>query len=261
MTKAGIEYTGQDGICNAPKTPKTHYQYGQRIVGWSRIVQHIAMKLVEPYCIDIINGDTDSLKVCIQDDLIDDAVEALSYLGRAIDKGKAEITQRVKVKYPDLYDPLEGIGWYVREFQVKRFCASWNKAYCTYDNGFHFTIAGIPTGRGIRQLADKLYAGGMSFGEICDIFLGYNTIYAYDLLHLHSRTFPEWGDILMKDVVDYQGNRAKVIEPAALALFPMAKTLNDTSKFETMGNHSYAYRNRPTINDETILITSKGIEK
>lgn len=259
LTSSGIAYVGENGIHNAPKHCKAHYQYGQRIVGWSRIVQHIALQLLDPFALDIINGDTDSIKALVPDVCKQDAIKCFEPLGKAIDAGKHIVTQRVKETYPDLYDELKGIGWYEFEFETKYFCAAWNKAYCHMDNGhIDFTIAGIPT-KNINVLAEKLHEQGMSFGQICDEFLGYNVTYSYDLLHLHSRAFPEWGDIVSADVEDYKGNRYHVVEPASLALFPMAKMANDTRKLEHRGNIAYAVANRPTIDDEPRIITGGGI--
>lgn len=259
LTSSGIEYTGENGIQNAPKHCKAHYQYGQRIVGWSRVVQHIALQLLDPFAIDIVTGDTDSIKAVVPDVCKHDAVDCFAPLGRAIDSGKAIVTQRVKESYPDLYDDLSGIGWYEYEFETDNFCAAWNKAYAHMEDGrIDFTIAGIPTGN-ISALAEKLYAQGMPFGGICDEFLGYNVTYSYDLLHLHSRAFPEWGDIVSTDITDYRGIKSHVVEPASLALFPMAKTANDTSKFEHRGNIAYAIANRPTLDDEPRIITNRGI--
>lgn len=266
LTASGIEYTGDMGICNAPKHPKAHYQFGQRIVGWSRIAQHIAMQLLEPYAIDIINGDTDSIKICIPESCRDDAQRALDRLGDAIDAAKDRICKRVMESYPDLFDSLDGIGHYVSEFETDRFCASWNKAYTLQDvskrsgkREFSFTLAGIPAKRGINKLADMLYDDGMSFGEICDKLLGYNVTYAYDLLHLHNRAFPEWGSIVVKDVADYKGITCRVIEPSALALFPMAKTVNDTHKADNHANSLCAEVNRPTVNILPCMVTERGI--
>ena len=264
LTESGIAYTGEHGISNAPKEPKAHYQFGQRIVGWSRIAQHIALQLLEPYATDIINGDTDSIKICIPDDFKQAASLELLALGQAIDEGKTKVCERVKRCYPDLFDELKGIGYYVREFETKRFCASWNKAYCMQSKDkegnyrFEFTIAGIPTEK-ISRLADRLYASGLSFGQIADRLLGYNVTFAYDLLHLNSRVFPEWGEISLHRISDYKGNISNVTEPAAMALYPMSKTVNNTRNRDNAANLEYAYSNRRSVNDKPILVTERGI--
>lgn len=265
----GISYVGDFGICNAPRTNKVWYQFGQRIVGYSRIAQICAMYLVEPYVQTIVNGDTDSIKVICNEDALPDIENALSRLGRAIDKGKEFVCSRVRAAYPDMYDSLDEIGYYAHEFTTKRFCASWNKAYCLQnESGFSFTLAGIPTRKrenaissfiGINGLADRLFKLGFSFDDIASLFLGYNVTYAHDVLLMNGRRFPEWGDVFTGRVTDYLGNVARVTEPYSLALYPMSKTVNDTSTSENAVNMKYALQNNPNVNIENKLIYSGGI--
>lgn len=275
LSNTGITYTGEFGICNAPKNPKVWYQFGQRIVGWSRIAQICAIELTMPYAKELINGDTDSIKELVSRSNIPTIEQALDKLGHAIDAGKEKICSRVKRSYPDLHDDLDQIGYYVHEFDSERFCAAWNKSYVTQDIDkredklrFSFTMAGIPTRRrvsdhscfiGVNGLADRLYALGMSFDEICDVFLGYNVTYAHDIIRLNGRRFPEWGEHVLLDVEDYGGEISRVIEPCALALYPMAKTINDTTSPENEANMIYAIRNRPTVNTVRKMIFSGGI--
>lgn len=271
----GIRYTGEFGICNAPKNPKVWYQFGQRIVGWSRIAQIIAIEAAMKYSMTLINGDTDSIKVLCDKGNLAYIQKELDALGAAIDRGKENVCYRVKTSFESLYDPLKEIGYYVHEFDSDKFCASWNKAYCMqrFDKRenrlrFDFTLAGIPTKRrsndyssfiGINGLADRLYALGMTFTEICNIFLGYNVTFANDIIKLNGRTFPEWGEHVFMRVTDYLGNEATVTEPNALALFPMAKTINDTASTENANNMIYALNNNPKVNIERKLVFDGGI--
>lgn len=275
MSSNGIRYTGEFGICNAPKVPKVWYQFGQRIVGWSRIAQIMAIEAVMKHSETLINGDTDSIKVKCRRDALDDIQSELNAIGAAIDNGKEKVCYRVATSFESLYDPLDEIGYYVHEFDTDRFCASWNKAYCmqNFDKRenalrFSFTLAGIPTKRrsndissfiGINGLADRLYSLGMSFTDICNIFLGYNVTFANDIIKLNGRTFPEWGEHVFLRVADYLGNIATVTEPNALALFPMAKTINDTSSTENANNMIYALENNPYVNTKRKLIFDGGI--
>lgn len=274
LDETGITYVGEFGICNAPRNPKVWYQFGQRIVGWSRIAQIVALELVAPYVSQIINGDTDSVKVkCKRADL-GKIEKELGKLGSAIDKGKSRTCERVKNAYPDMYDELPGIGHYVQEFVTDRFCASWNKAYCEQEKGrdgkrhFAFTLAGIPTRRregktscfiGVNGFADRLYNLGWSFDDVCNLFLGYNVTYAYDTIRMNGRKFPEWGETFFERVTDYRGETCMVSEPCALALYPMGKTVNDTSIPENLVNMSYALANNPHVNTGRKLIYSGGV--
>lgn len=277
LTSSGIEYTGEMGICNAPKNPKTWYQYGQRIVGWSRIAQICAMHLIDPHVKSIINGDTDSLKVVCEARKLPVIEKSLKRLGRAIDAGKNDNCQRVKANFETLYDPLDGIGHYVLEFTSKRFCAAWNKAYCEVnDKGqFEFTLAGVPTRDVYRKngdvltlamqrldgFADSLLEQGMEFGDITDILLGYNVTISHDLTGLNARKFPEWGEIVSKRVTDYRGRETLVVEPSALALYPMPKTIGSTSFKDNRANLQYAARNRPSVNTSPAIVSSSGITR
>ena len=270
----GIEYVGDFGVCNAPRNSKVWYQFGQRIVGWSRIAQICAMYLLEPYAVQIVNGDTDSVKVvCKRSDL--EAMEAaLGELGHAIDKGKRVTCARARYAFPDLYDELPYIGHYVNEFTSDRFCASWNKAYCTQDKGkdgkrrFSFTLAGIPTRKreskvstfiGLNGYADRLYKLGCSFEDICNLMLGYNVTYAHDVIKMNARKFPEWGTSAFMRVTDYRGNTSTVAEPHALALYPMSKTVNDTSSPDNAVNMFYALENNPDVNTTRKLVFANGV--
>ena len=271
---SGIEYQGEFGICNAPKNPKVWYQFGQRIVGWSRIAQVCVMMLCAPYVDTVINGDTDSVKMLVRDEKWIEVDNALLKLEDAIDKAKDDVCSRVRFAYPDLYDELKGIGHYECEFSVDRFCASWNKAYCTHDIGkdgkrhFSFTLAGIPTRRregkhssfiGLNGYADRLYGLGWSYEDICNVFLGYNTTFAYDVLRLNARKFPEWNSFAYLKVEDYQGSVSMVAEPRALALYPMSKTVNDTVNPDNRINMSYALANNPNVNTKRTLVYSGGV--
>lgn len=275
LSSAGIEYEGDFGICNAPKNPKVWYQFGQRIVGWSRIAQICAMKLIEPYADTIVNGDTDSVKVVCNKANLPDIGRSLERLSNAVDSGKKRVCKRVKSTYPKYYDELSGIGHYVHEFSVDRFCASWNKAYCMHDidkrdgkRHFSFTLAGIPTRSRISQIscfiglngfADRLYSLGWTFEDVCNLMLGYNVTFAYDVIRMNARKFPEWGSATYVKVQDYLRNTVNVVEPAALALYPMTKTINDTKSPDNARNLRYALANNPNVNLGAKLVFSCGV--
>ena len=259
LDESGISYTGDYGICNAPKTHKAFYQFGQRIVGWSRIAQILVMQLVAPHVETIINGDTDSIKVLVERSKLADVDNSLARLSCAIDDSKKHMLKRARLNYPALYNPLNEIGYYVKEFEVMQFAASWNKAYMLVEDGdVKFTIAGIPAKRGSNQLATKMYNEGASFGELSDVFLGYNVTYSHSLINLFARKFPEWGSMCIEHVTDYLGNETLVVEPSVMCLYPMAKTINDTSNRENAANMEIAQRNRESVNTDYLIIGKNG---
>lgn len=262
LTDDGIAYEGVQGVCNRPDKPKAFYQFGQRIVGWSRIAQVVVMMLCAPYIETVINGDTDSVKMVIRDCMRESVENALSRMDLAIDKAKDLVCRRVKLQYPDMYDQLEGIGHYVLEFSTRRFCASWNKAYCMEECGkLKFTLAGVPTGRGIERLANSMWRNGMPFSEICNLFLGYNVTYTPDITGLVARAFPKWGDIVFDDIVDYRKRKHRVCEPAALCLYDMPKTLGDCSNRDNAVNARIAHTNNTGVNMEPVMIGTYGITR
>ena len=266
LTPNGIEYSGDFGLQNAPKNPKAWYQFGTRIVGWSRIAQICMMLLMQDHADCFINGDTDSIKVCAEQSELESISDSIEVLSGAIDAAKAKVCARVHASYPQLFDALDGIGHYVFEFETDAFCASWNKAYCKYSidkrdgkRHFDFTLAGIPANRGLNQLADSLISKGWTFSQVCNLFLGYNVTFAYDVIKLNARKFPDWGDIFYERVTDYLGNTATVCEPAALAIYPMSKTINDTRNKENAANMHLAFMNNPEVNINNMLVYSNGI--
>ena len=266
LGSSGIEYTGDFGVVNAPKQPKAWYQLGQRIVGWSRIAQCVVMMLCYPYVETCVNGDTDSVKFVIRDTELDSVKAALQRMDVAIDKAKADVCSRVRRSYPEQYNELTNIGHYILEFSTYRFCAAWNKAYCIseYDprdkrEHIRFTLAGIPSKK-VNKLADSLVSQGWSFADVCDTFLGYNVTYSHDITGLNARAFPDWGDFFVGEVTDYRGHESKVVEPSALCLYPMAKTVNDTQNTENAINMQVAIQNRPSVGVEPLIITCDGIK-
>jgi hypothetical protein len=115
--------------------------------------------------------------------------------------------------------------------------------------------------RRLNGFADNLSAGGMGYGNICDMLLGYNVTYSPDLTGLMARKFPEWGDLVNESITDYRGITSKVIEPAALALYPMAKTIGATEFPDNRANLRHALENRPTVNTDRLVVSQAGILK
>lgn len=255
----GLAYTGDFGVENKPKKPKVHYQMGQRIVGWSRIAQTLVMDLMLPYATKIINGDTDSVKVLAAKESVKAIESALHEYACAVDTAKEKVCRRVKREYPEIYDELVGIGHYVEDMRATKFCASWNKSYIYLDDRdkLHMTIAGLPT-KNLENLAyELLHAYGFSY--LCNHLIGYNVTYTHRATRLNARAFPPWAGIYTAKITDYAGDEYLVAEPYALALYPMAKTLNDTDNAENVTNMEIALSNNPHVNTESIIITEKDI--
>lgn len=257
LGSSGIEYEGQPGIQNKPKNPKAWYQFGQRIVGWSRISQLTILHLASPYIETCLNGDTDSVKFLMHDERIPELENALSIYDNAFDKAKKLVCARVEQHYPKYFDSLDGIGHYIKEFQVKQYCASWNKAYCMVEDGrYKFTIAGIPKRGKVDEFASWYVGNGHDFKDVCNLMLGYNVTYAHSMLGYNSRAFPEWGEVKCRTVTDYLGQTSIVAEPSMICLYPTCKTVNDTRNRENYGNHLIALENNDDVNTEPCIIVA-----
>lgn len=264
--ESGIEYQGTEGLHNAPKNPKAWYQFGQRIVGWSRIAQLLVIELCKDHVAGIVNGDTDSLKFAVELGREADIEGALARYAAAIDAAKDDNCARVRRSYPALYDALDGIGHYVEEFRAGHFCASWNKAYCMLDRNdrFKFILAGITTSRlnepiDFNRLADARLKNGEPFASIAGDLLGYNLVVAPDVTGQNQRIAPEWGEYFTGEVIDYKGDAYHVAEPAAIALFPLAKSINDTMVPENRSNMAIALKNNPAVVADSRILTADGI--
>lgn len=260
LTPDGIAYDGADGVINLPDKPKAWYQFGQRVVGWSRVAQVVCMMLAAPYVRGIVNGDTDSLKLFMDCDKLHKVEQAFTLYGDAIDAAKDDTCARVRRLFPQYYDGLESIGWYAYEFETSAFCASWNKAYCSMDRGrFSFTLAGVPS-KNVERIADSRLASGEPFASICTDLLGYNLTVAPDVTGLNQRIAPVWGSYFYDDVTDYLGNTYNVCEPAALGLFPMAKTINDMCISDNASNFRVAVKNNPALFTDRRILTLGGMQ-
>ena len=63
----------------------------------------------------------------------------------------------------------------------------------------------------------------------------------------------------MHSVTDYQGKTSLVVEPSAMALFPMSKTVNDTRNRENAENMRIAICNNDMVETEPVIIGKRGI--
>lgn len=262
----GLELVGHDGIENLPRQSKAFYQFGQRIVGWSRVAQVCIMELIAPYTTAIICGDTDSLKIYYPKENTAKLNAALTKHSKALDRGKHAACARVKAAYKAHYNGLDGIGHYVFDGSYDGFSASWNKSYIALV-GDHckLTIAGVPTSRrsadygSFNDFCDSLLSSGMSFEEVASLAIGYNVTIDDTITKLNARIHPKgFGVYVDRDVTDYLGNTAHVRAPGALALFPSVKTLGDTTSQDNADNLKIARLNNPLVNSKPVWLKWRG---
>lgn len=281
LTTNGIKFATSNGLNDLPNNPKCQYQYGQRIVGWSRIAQHVVMNVTHKHAEAIICGDTDSVKLYTSEDKLDAILTNLKTFEENLSRAKMFVTNRVAKNFPEYFDELPGIGGYELEDVFDHFYCAWNKAYVHmhYDKKagrdvFNFTLAGITTDRDYRSFDDEDFSNsynalanylyhdcGKSFAEVSELLLSYNITIHPSITKLNGRKLPEWGAIFEGDVTDYLGNTAHVVAPQAVALFPLPKMIGATECRNNRLNSEYALRNNPNVNTDDVILSWEPNEK
>lgn len=242
----GIEYTGVYAAENLPKNPKAHYQYGQRIVGWSRVAQTLVIEGVGSRVEAVLNGDTDSVKVWASEDEIAEGERFLERYADAVDRAREVVTKRVRARYPSKVSDLSGIGHYIQEDAFDRYLSAYNKAYVHDD--YQITLAGVPSKsggrleRGLTAFARDLEAQGWSFEKVAQTILGYNVTVSWDVTGLNGRNHPGWGERWQGEIRDWRGETHMVDEPEAIGLYPLSKTVGGYDNVENRVNASWAER-------------------
>lgn len=276
LSSDGIAFDIPQGIGDLPKRPKCWYQYGQRIVGWSRIAQHVVLQLCHPHSDAIVCGDTDSVKVYTDEVRLQIINNNLKVFADCLTKAKHHVTQRVRETYPDNYSEMPEIGAYIMEDTFEHFYCSWNKSYAHmhFDRKagrerFSFTIAGITAGRGsvtedgetiddsLNDLADHLYhEAGWSFARIVETVLSYNVSIGASVTKMLQHYAPRFGDIFEGDITDCNGVTTHVREPFAVCLADQTKTIGSTGLGCARNNENYAIAsvNNPNVNDHETTI-------
>lgn len=256
VPRGGIVDEPELGVKDMPSLSKTWYQFGQRVVGWSRIAQVINILLIKDYCEGIICGDTDSLKVLVKRKEVNNVKSMLKTYANALTRAKTLVCDRVKRNYPQHYDEMEGIGGYENEFETTRFYAAWNKAYMLERDGkAEVVIAGIPTDKGetsYEKLANELLEV-CTWGEVCGQLLGYNITIGYGVTSLNDKVVPEFGTWFDDDV-----DGVRVNEPAMIAICPDPRTIGGTLEPENRRNSVIALGNNADICVTPTLIDWDG---
>ncbi len=251
--KDGLKISEVQGVDALPYRPKTWFQYGSHIVGWSRVHQIIFMELLYKYTDAVfINGDTDSHKIYTSATL-EEVEKAIAPLHRAC----AATVNEMRSALPEWYEwyPMDGLGCYECEGSPDAFAAAWNKCYMEEEAGkIHMTIAGVPCGKrfampdgsivdhSYQRVADHLKAEGWSFEKIASLLIGYNVSISSNITGMNARTLPKW------NTFGADG------QPCAIHLAPMLKTIGDTTKATNFTNSQYAIRNNPEVNTTPTLI-------
>ena len=240
-----------------PKKCRVLYTYGMRIVGGSRMHLCIAMILLYQKLgdrIDVLGGDTDSLKIrCDYDVTDDELLDALEPLHIATRKALDEGQSRLRELFPEYASPLTHIG----EFEIekcggfkryKRHMEAWNKARISLDQNdkTHITCAGLSRPLGaftIEDFCDSFIDNGLQADELFPLILGYNTTIAYNLSYGLEQVRPKPTQIFSQDVMDYKGNTYHVKAHEAVSLYESARVIGSDLQRVNAQNISYLEKN------------------
>lgn len=263
LSEDGLVYTGAYGVDNIDK-PKACYQYGQRIVGWSRVAQALVIMGAGSRGRAVVNGDTDSVKIWAAEGQRRRIDAWLAKYADACDRARERTTARIRARYPDLYRDLSGVGHYICEGAYKRFYSAWNKAYVHDD--YRITLAGVPSvnrtrdgDRGLEAFARALEAEGRTFAETAGCALGYNATIDPGVTNLRGRAIPAFGSRWAGTVEDWRGESAYVEEPCAVGLFPLAKTIGGFANPENAVNARISQANGgPAVDVEPRILAWDG---
>ena len=238
----------RDTICTvknfADKQPKSSmvlYTYGLRIVGGSRMHMVIAMELVDKWFgsrVDVLGGDTDSMKMRCDDDVTDAEIEEC--LQPISDASKAAIDfamQRLRRVFPELSSPLTGIGGFEVENAGHHYpwhIELWNKCRVSVDSErrAHITCAGLSRPSGKYHIETFLTDMCRKYPveKVLESCVGFDTFVASEVAHALEAHHPSVHDRFIGDVTDYQGNTAHVEAHESTSLYPVGRWLGETIK-------------------------------
>ena len=257
---------GSLDVRNAPVL----YTYGMRIAGGSRMHLIIAMQLLYDALgsrIDVLGGDTDSLKIrCDYDVTDDEMLDALAPLHDAVTRAIDRTMSRVRRNFSDLASSLDHVGCFEVEGcgnsnRYVRHLEAWNKSRIDLDadGHVHITCAGLPQPDGMYNLEDlveDLCEGDPDkFERIAPLVLGYNVLLRHNICHALESVRPSPTDVYYDKVTDYTGSTHEVLCPQSPALRDADRMLGDTTKPSNLANVIYQQRHYDyDVDTSTVVI-------
>lgn len=249
-----------------PKRCRVLYNYGLRIVGYSRM--HLVLAMILIYralgnSVTVTGGDTDSLKIACKEGIGGaDILKALEPLHDATKAAIEHVQGRVRSTFPELASDLTHIGFFEIENDepYTTHLEAWNKARASFDTEgkCHVTLAGVSRPRGaytVETWAHERLADGMGETEILYRLMGYNTFIRNDTCHALEHKRPKTTDTVDMTVTDWRGNTSRVKAHQSIALYATGRMIGDTDKHENMENVTYmerVYGRKVDIKDKII---------
>lgn len=228
------------------------YNFGSRIAASSRQHLIIALILIGHFLpdVEIIGGDTDSIKIGLNGHTENEVMRVLSPLHNSITNAINRTQKRIRECYPDMASTLEGVGCFEIENSgehYKTMCEYWTKCrmYQNSEGMFEITCAGLiqPEGKiGLVDVANKMLNDGYDATYIYHTLIRYNTELGENISHFNNCSMPKPGEIFSGEVVDYLGNKSFVEEYRSPAIFPDTFVVGGTSSFKVMNTLDYLDR-------------------
>lgn len=223
----------------APENSKVFYQYGMRIVGWSRVQLVLAMELLYKRFGEkcrITGGDTDSIKASLAPEITNEQLlEALEPLHDATTKSINWCTERARSLFPQFASSLKDVGTFDIEDcgdapRYAQHVEFWNKARASLDvNGkVHLTCAGVSALKNAANadyVIESFMKQGMSFEKACGTVLGYGSFLTNPVCHMLQRVRPNVSDMIEEPVTDYLGHTCMVESHQSIALYECGRLL------------------------------------
>ena len=221
------------------KSSRVLYTYGMRIVGGSRMHMVMAMELIHEVFgkrVDVLGGDTDSMKLRCDFDVTDKEIEeCLQPIADCSKRAIDSAMMRLRRSFPEYSSPLTGIGGFEVENAGRHYAwhvECWNKARVSYDGRAHITCAGLsrPAGRFNYEDFVTQLCRSHDPSEVLPIVMGFDVFVSPILSHSLESYKPRVSELFCGEVTDYLGNTSFVRSHTTTALYPAGRWLGETLK-------------------------------
>lgn len=238
-----------------PYKSKVLYQYGLRIVGGSRMHLIIALILIWEAIegkVHILGGDTDSIKLSLDNADADLVLEALQPLHHAVDRAMNNAQSSIRASWPDRSSSFSRVGHFECDGHSDYEVDLWNKCRITYssDKGFKVTCAGL------RQVEEKgcitdileRYAEKHGVLEALELF-GYDTELSYSVCRNLQHSKPKTTSYIDKDITDYLGKTEHVSTNESVALYKSTKVFGALDAQVNLESWLWMFRHGKRVRD------------
>lgn len=236
---------------NYAKKRKKHslvlYTYGQRIVAGSRMHLVIALLLIAEKTPKAkpTGGDTDSVKLALEGETIENVMQAIEPLREAAHKAFQVACEKYYHLFPDYSSDLKDVGGFDCENPTPypHHTELWNKARISWDGKrAHVTMAGLSRPEGLPTMEDALtnmYHATGDWLETVYALCGYEAHVGYSLSYSLEHKKPKYSDRILSFIKDYTGHEYLVSEYQAVALYKQERVLG--GMISSVNQESYAY--------------------